>query len=267
MHIYQQPTVNRFSEVKRQLTNDLLKTTPINRTKWQQLNVAYSALHHTHELRDVVVHFDRVTPSIDQLVADLNPDVPWAEDHFHERVSGEPMNPGEAHAYWPYHGASIREHLRNMGTAGAHYDHNYMERLWCRKLTMGNLDLEWEPPFTGYRFEVGDLGSVVTLLNEEPTTRQAYVPIWFPEDTGATSGQRVPCTLGYYFQITGGRLHMTYNLRACELYRHFTNDVYLAIRLQQWMASQLEEDVALGEFTMNVANMHLFLGDVPKVRA
>ena len=31
-------------------------------------------------------------------------------------------------------------------------------------------------------------GDVIDLLEREPFTRQAYLPIWFPEDTGAFHG-------------------------------------------------------------------------------
>ena len=270
-----------FSQMRSKLTRDLRFVEPMSRQKWQQLDVGESKNHMTHELRDVIFHLEMVSQG--NIEEHIPADLPWAEDHFRERVGGEPINPGEAHAYWPYHGASMAATLRGMGEAGAHYDHNYMERLWCRGLTMDPLRdevatlgpdgeetmVEVSPPFSGYRFDVGDLGSVVELLRNEPTTRQAFVPIWFPEDTGVTQGQRVPCTLGYYFQIDDqGLLHMTYTLRACELYRHFTNDVYLALRLQQWMADQLStelEEVFCGEFTMQIGNMHLFVGDEEKV--
>lgn len=279
MRIYSLTNAVYFYELRKSLTKAMLEAPIYERVKWQQMVVEGSQNHRTHELRDVIVHIE--CPPLTSLDAQryVQPDLPWAEDHFAERVGGEPINPGNAHAYWPYHGASMQEHLRNMGEKGEHYDHNYMERMWCRGLMMETLDIDrmvenvdtgdqflekTNPPFTGYRFNGGDLGSVVELLRKEPTTRQAFLPIWFPEDTGVTAGQRVPCTIGYYFQMTGDRLHMTYTLRACELYRHFTNDVYLAVRLQQWMANQL--GVYLGEFTMQVANMHLFVGDEDRVR-
>ena len=242
-----------FGEVKQELGQRLLKAPLQHRNKWQQMDVESSDLHATHELANVIISIDQVSPGIKALQAAVQPDLPWAEDHFWERVGGHPVNPGAAHAYWPYHGASIQATLRGMGTRGEHYDHNYMERMWCKGI----------PGFGGYRFEPGDLGSVVDLLTREPTTRQAFLPIWFPEDTGVQAGQRVPCTLGYHFILRDGKLHMTYFLRACEWYRHFTNDVYLAIRLQQWVANQVGDEV--GSFTMHVADMHLFKGDEGRV--
>ena len=136
-------------------------------------------------------------------------DLPWAEDHFQERVSGQPMNPGKAHAYWPYHGRSAALHQRD---DEQRYDHNYMERFWPKEAGDRERGEGWRlkagpgrgmTPY-GYRFPIGDLTDVVHLLKREPTTRQAFLPVWFPEDTGSTEGQRVPCTLGYHFIIRNG---------------------------------------------------------------
>lgn len=245
-----------FAKIKKELTEDLLCAPVIHRDKWQQLDVAESPLHATHELSNVIIHMRENTPYMTRLQVKIKPDLPWAEDHFKERIGGKPINPGKAHAYWPYHGQSMQATLRGMGERNEHYDHNYMERMWCGSI----------PHFTGYRFEPGDLGDVIKLLKEEPNTRQAYLPIWFPEDTGVTEHQRVPCSLGYQF-IKGpdDTLNLAYFLRACELYRHFTNDVYLAIRLQQYVAKQVNQ--YMGSFTMHIVNMHLFVGDESHVKS
>ena len=249
MLVIDRPDFQDFIRVKSTLGSILMDTPLERREKWQQLEVGESDNHLTHELSNVVISMDRIPQSLTFTQLMIGPDLPWAEDHFQERVGGEPINPGKAHAYWPYHGESINLTLRQMESRGEYYDHNYMERMWCKGLAN----------FGGYRFEVGDLGSVIQLLQSEPTTRQAYLPIWFPEDTGVRSGQRVPCTLGYHFIKTGGRLHLSYFLRACEWYRHFTNDVYLAVRLLQHVSKMTE--IHPGSYTMHISNLHLFKGD------
>lgn len=282
MNTYRLTRLEEFGWFYQDLGRHLLATQPEERVKWQQMIVEGSTAHQTHELSNVVLNIPDVSHEtvVWRLGELTGADLPWAEDHFQERVGGEPINPGTAHSYWPYHGHSIQEHLRKMGETGQYYDHNYMERMWARGLTFSTLEpmeatflgpdgeelgsKEIPVPFTGYRFDVGDLGDVVNLLKQEPSTRQAYLPIWFPEDTGVTSAQRVPCTLGYYFIRKNGKLEMTYFLRACEWYRHFRNDVYLAIRLQQWVAEQVEMEA--GQFTMHVGNMHLFRGDAHRVK-
>lgn len=245
------------------LANDLLETEPFNAGRWQALDVSGSSIHDTYELLNVTFRMDMPQGPLDARLFIL-PDLPWAEDHFQERVGGKPINPGKAEAYWPYHRNAGDLHKR----AEQKYDHNYMERMWCRQLsyltkTESTYRERVDNWFSGYRFEVGDLGSVVEMLKRDPLTRQAYLPIWFPEDTGATEGQRVPCSLGYHFIIRDGKLHLQYNLRSVEVYRHFRNDVYMAVRLAQWMVWSLREemDLELGNLTMHMVSFHGFVGD------
>ena len=59
----------------------------------------------------------------------IRPNLPWADHHFEqERVSGEPINPGETWKEWPY-AASAARHLRE-GENVPQYDHSYAERYW-----------------------------------------------------------------------------------------------------------------------------------------
>lgn len=261
---------DRFWEMRRDLAEELLYHAPVvHGAKWQQLDVSQSDAHATRELLNVTLWYD-MPQSIASAMMHIQPDRPWAENHFQERVGGKPINPGVEHANWPYHAHGADLHLKN-----GKYDHNYMERMWASKLKVqGDQPFKWGEDFTGYRFNVGDLGDVVKQLRADPTTRQAYLPIWFPEDTGATSGQRVPCTLGYHFIIREGKLHLTYNIRSCEIYRHFTNDVYMAVRLAQWMCNELWKGTPetgaraweLGQLTMNIVSLHSFVGDDEKIK-
>ena len=178
------------------------------------------------------------------------------------------MNPGDWHHRWPYHGNSEALHQRD---DQKRYDHNYMERFWPK--LAGNAS----QPHQGIRFSYGDLADVVAQLQREPLTRQAFLPIFHPEDTGATAGQRVPCTLGYHFIIRENKLHMVYYLRSCEIYRHFKNDVYMAMRLGQWVRNQVfnlraNRDLSLnapemGSLTMHITSLHGFVGDTPHIEA
>jgi thymidylate synthase len=247
-----------FSRMREQLARELLDSPLVHVARWQQLDVSQSDAHATHELRNVTIWYDMPQNKRNaQLV--IGPDLPWAEDHFLERVGGEPINPGVQHENWPYHAGQVDLHQH-----GGKYDHNYMERMWASKLQFEGTDDIDGLMFTGYRFSVGDLGTVVEQLRQDPTTRQAYLPIWFPEDTGAQQGQRVPCSLGYHFFIREGHLHVQYNLRSCEVYRHFTNDVYMAVRLGHWVREQIAESTPwyrMGQLTMHMISFHGFVGD------
>lgn len=247
-----------FLQIRTKLAELLLSSDVQPSGSWQSVRTQ-DRLHDTYELRNVTVWYGMPE---DQSMADqvIHPDRPWAENHFWERVGGFPMNPGVEHANWPYHGASAALHLRGEGSRVI-YDHNYMERFWPKRAgeqaALGRMK--------GIRFPYGDLADVVTQLKKDDTTRQAYLPVWFPEDTGATKGQRVPCSLGYHFMIRGGKLYVQYVLRSCEVYRHFTNDVYLAVRLGQWVRSQVDLHLGMGQLTMQISSFHGFVGDTSNI--
>jgi len=255
---------HQFVELRSELAAKLLDTVPANQGKWQQLDVSDSAGHDTYELLNVSMWY-QMQQSDSHAANDIMPDLPWAEAHFQERVGGKAINPGVEHANWPYHANGAELHLK-----GKIYDHNYMERFWPKELKFESVDGDFgDATFIGYRFEVGDLNDVVQQLVDNPGTRQAYLPIFFPEDTGATSNQRVPCTLGYHFIIRDGELHLQYNMRSCEIYRHFTNDVYMAVRLAQWVRDRVVAwggpFLTLGQLTLHAVSLHGFVGDTDKI--
>lgn len=184
---------------------------------------------------------------------DIRPNLPWADNHFEERVSGVPWNPGEQWKNWPYaHSAD-----RHRKEEGGRFSHTYMERYWPRYVGHNFFDDNWkrhgvEPlirererylnhkaDLRGIRYRYGDLGDVVNHLFNDPLTRQAFLPVWFPEDTGVVHRERVPCTLGYHFILRNGFFHSTYYIRSCDFVRHFRDDLYLSLRLHLWVLDQL----------------------------
>jgi hypothetical protein len=214
--------------------------------------------------------------SIENLQKAIKPNLPWAERHFlEERVSRHPKNPGETYKIWQ-DGKSAENHLRD----GEQFDHSYAERYWpmyAGKSEGGILpdDRKGLKPNVGYRFWYGDLDDLVDVLLDDPLTRQAYLPIWFPEDLGAivSAKARVPCTLGYHFIRRDDKLHVIYPMRSCDYVRHFRDDVYLTIRLLQWVLDELKrkddlggpdgwQDVTLGTFTMHITSLHCFESDL-----
>lgn len=251
-------TAEKFKEMRSTLIERLLETTPENYGTWQQLDVSGSDSHATYELQQVAVYYD-MPDTQGQLYDSIPADFFWAEGHFQERVAGTAPNPGNWHDQWPYHAGQVDLHQKDKK-----YDHNYMERFWPTHVTS---EYSESGNFYGYRFPVGDLLDVVVQLQNNLGTRQAYLPIFFPEDTGATKGQRVPCTLGYHFMVRNGKLHMSYFMRSCEAYRHFTNDVYMAVRLAQWVRDRLGTPLELGQLHMSISSFHGFVGDTEKLEA
>jgi thymidylate synthase len=124
---------------------------------------------------------------------------------------------------------------------------------------------------TGIRFRYGDLDDVVNLLQRSPFTRQAYLPIWFPEDTGVHTGKRVPCTLGYHFMIRNQMLSCRYYIRSCDVIRHMPDDIYMAMLLQEWLVDKMNRPLLVptsfvpgikrGKLSMYASSMHAFRAD------
>lgn len=270
-----------FDSAVLHMGKDLLSSPPVDTGHWQSLeNVPHTA---TRELRNVLIEYP-IPPDMGTLKSEILPNLEWAEDHFQERVSGVPLNPGEEYKNWPWYKGGVEDHK-----ATGQFSHTYMERYWPK--SAGDPWPVWgsgvdEPfPRHGIRFNYGDLNDVVSLLSKHPGTRQAYLPVWFPEDTGAVHGERVPCSIGYHFLLREGRLHCNYYIRSCDFLRYLRDDIYLTCRLTQWMCDQLDtafediprpdnvEDPATyfnypipGDLSMLIGSLHIFEGDLPKMR-
>lgn len=204
---------------------------------------------------------------------DINPDLPWADDHFLERVCGFPLNPGTQWKKW-----RMGREADSFRELDGKFNHNYMERIWPKfankvpALEQPDFQLVPESSNKGIRYDYGDLDDLVDLLAREPLTRAAYLPIFFPEDTGAVHRGRTPCTLGWHFIQRSGRLHLAYFLRSCDVVNHFRNDVYMAIRLLIWVLEELRSVdretwnmVTPGSLTLHITSLHCFRGTVHRL--
>lgn len=161
----------------------------------------------------------------DLLAQEIEPNREWADEHFAERIGGLPLNPDPSHERWP--------HWRGQDSTtkeDGKFSHTYSERFWPR-YAGDNMRGRGAGGLRGIRYTLGDYEHLISLMANEPHGRQAYLPIFFPEDTGAVHGGRIPCTLGYHFMLRRGQLHMWYDIRSCDLYRHLRDDVYLAVLL------------------------------------
>lgn len=212
----------------------------------------------TRELMGVVLEY-RLPRTQQILDVETCANLPWAEDHFQERVGGLPLNPPPSEAWWPFNQEQNKAHKFTKNGAAEKFSHTYPERFWPKDA--GDDPERSFDTNRGIRFELGDLRDVVNLLRRAPGTRQAYLPVWFPEDTGTVHGQRVPCSLGYHFLIRGGQLHCWYSMRSCDLMRHFVDDVYMAGRLVQWVCDQVGNSLYPGVLNMTISSLHTFESD------
>lgn len=266
----------------------LLRAPEVRVPEWQSLDVKDKPMGVTYEIQNAVIEVP-IPNHPDDVVTEVKPNMPWAEEHFLERVSGAPLNPPPSHRNWPFAQSGNKDHL-----ADEKFSHTYPERMWPKKA--GDLQ-RGGPGFgtpdnqhglgygLGIRFSYGDLMDVADQLRKSPLTRQAYLPIWFPEDTGAVHGERVPCSLGYHFLIREGQLNVTYFIRSCDFIRHFPDDVYMAMRLGQWIRDEVNKrnqgiasvsenapfpskpaPVLMGNLNMHMVSLHIFGGDLPRMR-
>lgn len=256
----------------------------VHTDKWQGVDISKKPEMATHELLHHSLHVRlNGIEDLETYRLDIEPNLPWADDHFLERVGGAPINPGVEWANWPY-GNSAKAFLDGTGQ----FNHNYMERYWPKYagLYVGgptrtpddwrSAATHFQPeanPRKGVRYNYGDLNDVVSLMARDPLTRQAFLPVWFPEDTGGNNG-RAPCTLGYHFIMRDGELDVTYYIRSCDYVRHFRDDIYLTVRLLLWVLDKLRHDdesrapqfrrwaaVKPGRFIMHITSLHLFRND------
>lgn len=238
---------------------DYLSTAPVVGVgEWQSIQNKDLPQANTIEVEDF--SFKVYLPEdVNEWARRVLPNLPWAEEHFQERISGLPHNPPPSAARWPY-----AQQNNSQFKSEEKFSHTYPERIWPKWAA------EW--PHSdgleinhGIRYDYGDLDDVIRLLRERPGTRQAYLPIWFPEDTGAVEGQRVPCTLGYHFLVRNGQLKIVYYIRSCDFYRHFRDDVYMAGRLGQYVAESVGAKPS--SLVMHISSLHIFEPERQKVRA
>lgn len=278
-----------FQAVKNQLEVQFRTAQLIHSRTWQGVDVSKQPAAQMLELLNVNIHVPAMPRTIEYLANDLvgSVNLPWAENHFLERVGGLPINPGVEWENWP--GAHSAEKFLN---PAGQFNHNYMERYWPR---IAGLSMKasrtgdefkegyssWENhmcqanqvtgPNFGIRHEYGDLMDLVDLLRIDPETRQAYLPIFFPEDTGIGDGGRKPCTLGYHFILRAGEFHVYYPMRSCDFHNHWGDDVYMTVRLAMWILNQLRDreawaGVKLGSFIMHCTSLHMFINDFHKMQ-
>jgi thymidylate synthase len=107
------------------------------------------------------------------------------------------------------------------------------------------------------------LQGIIDELVRHPDSRQLFLPVWWEVDNGRLGEIRVPCSLGYWFALRGGRLHVTYLQRSADYFTHLANDQYLTHRLPQSIASEV--GVRPGMFTHWIGSLHVYKKDVADV--
>lgn len=256
---------NNFDDAIRTALDMMPRLPNVHTEKWQATDVSKNPAAAMHEILFYDLKVPLITEDLTCYVKDIKPDLPWADDHFFERVSGKPLNPPPSEAWWPH---------SPQGNAAFKKDevfsHTYPERYWPKEAS------KHQRLMSGIRYGYGDLGDLINLLMREPDTRQAYLPVWFPEDTGNRNEVRLPCSLGYWLVMRDRKLHMMYHIRSCDYHRHFRNDIYMTVRLLLWVLDQCRLRAIIGDydwrsvtpglFTMHIGSLHCFTNDYRELR-
>src|SRR4051812_25427164 len=133
--------------------------------EWQSHQEHDLLMYHTIELQNVVISYP-IPPTLLRLEEDVQPNVPFAEAQFQDRVSGKPLNPPPSDQLWPW-----ARHLDD-DKKGGKYSHTYPERFWPKWAGEHWYDDSGadRPPWKGIRFDYGDLQDVVSLFARSPYT-------------------------------------------------------------------------------------------------
>lgn len=169
---------------------------------------------------------------------DLSPSLPWADIEFNERMSGQPINPGAA---WKERQEIWAEFLVD-GPRGKEFDYTYSERFH-------DCDL---------------VNALIANIIADPQSRQHFISVWRPEDLHKGLGEkRIPCTIGYLFQIRDEKINVTYLQRSADFATHLMNDIYLCYRFSRDISERV--GIEMGTYTHFIASLHIYEKDVEGV--
>ncbi len=160
---------------------------------------------------------------------DLMPNVTsdWVMKEFKERISPWPVNPGYAY--------KMREKVWNQFLVEGKFDYTYNERVHH------------------------NVHKIIQELKRHPETRQAILPIYWPEDVDKMGKSRVPCSIFYQFMKRDGKLDIIYVMRSSDFSTHFCNDLWLADEMRRYIANAV--NLPIGKLIMFVSSLHIYKKD------
>ena len=225
------------SDAMNEMARDLYEMGVERHTKtMQDRNIVDDYNFYTKELTNVSFAITRPIDGLDEIfiLPEQGKYKEWADSEFNERIDVKHINPGVAWMLRPDLWSEFL--LRNKGR----FSYTYNERIRVQ------------------------LERIVEILKIDIMTRQAILAIWNPiVDVPKIGIDRVPCSLYYHFMANGNNdiveLDMVYAMRSCDFINHMPNDVYLAIRLLEFVCDTIGAN--LGKFFMNVSSLHYYKKD------
>ena len=115
----------------------------------------------------------------------------------------------------------------------------------------------------GWQWKRGNqLDEVISLLKENPRTRQAAISIYDRKE-GYMYDNDTPCTYAVQFTIVAQHLDMCVTMRSNDLWYGFCNDQYCFSKLQELVAT--ETGLLIGSYYHFAHNLHLYDNIIEKI--
>lgn len=176
---------------------------------------------------------------------------PWADLEFIERVTD------------PYYDCVLERRVFDVPAdfvnPGAAWETR--KDVWTEYMHDGKMAYTYNERF----WRNDQLTKIIERLKQDHDSRQLWLSVWDcnedPDKLGGIS--RVPCSLGYNFQYRDGKLNIHYVMRSCDFNTHFINDVYLGIKLLEYVAKKTGLEV--GSFTHTMFSLHVYKKDIKNV--
>jgi thymidylate synthase len=224
--------VNKFNEALSEIGRDLAEMgIRVHPKTWQDQDVSNNPDFETKELQNYT--YTVINPSSEELkniVTQPYCDLEWADREG--GIEGNPCNPGLS---WKSRKEVWEEFLQEDGT----FAYAYPERL----------------------AEDAQVKRVIDRLKEDSDSRQLFISVWNSTDITKMGGiSRIPCTLGYLVQCREGRIDLTYLQRSCDWSTHAKNDIFFAVKLQEYIAGKTGYE--MGRYTHWLGSLHVFQRDI-----
>lgn len=170
----------------------------------------------------------------------------------------------------------LREDFEELGGKFAYILKEFSDRVCIEYLNPGNSWSErakvWTPFIHKGKFSYTynerireQLPIITQELIDRPSTRQAVLTIFDRhQDIAHLGGRaRVPCSMHYQFLIRKRQgealLDMIYVMRSCDIYTHLIYDIYLAMKLQEFVAHSI--GLEPGNYTHFIGSLHAYRKD------
>lgn len=179
----------------------------------------------------------------DELLTKHGLNLEWARTDFIERVNNRRQNPGVA---W-----TLREETWAPFIHDGKFAYTYGERIG-RPVPV---------EFGTDTITIPALERVVDELHYRSHSRQCILPIFDARDDLPNLGgkRRVPCSLHYQFMIRDHALRINYVMRSSDFHTHFNYDIWMALRMQEYVANRLH--IGCGRMSFFTGSLHLYRKD------